>query len=108
MTDKHTFKQGDILVSTWGYSMRLVDFYHVDRVTAHSVCFRRMEATVCAGTGRSQGTKIPDLSFGAIPRQMGYMRRAKLCQGIWLIKNHNDSGCARLWDGKPVTFDHND
>ena len=52
--------EGDIFVSSWGYSMTLVDFYQVTKVskTGKSVNVRKLASKVVPGTStpRKAGT----------------------------------------------------
>lgn len=56
--------EGDIFVSSWGYSMTLVDFYQVTKVskTGKSVSVRRLASKVVSGNIDSPqgGYVIPD------------------------------------------------
>lgn len=47
----HSLKEGDIMVSSWGYSMTFVDFYVVTKTTANSVTLEEIGSKIVSGDG---------------------------------------------------------
>ena len=71
-------KQGDILVSSWGYEQTNVDFYEVVKVTAKTVTlipierkvqlkgFMRYEATPIPGSGKGKAFRITSYAIARL------------------------------------------
>lgn len=114
-TTPNPYKPGDIVTTTWGYSMTLVDFYEVVRVTACKVELRELEQTE-QQTGFLSGTTIPKPGCYASPNNGPFsVQPGQLCKvrpdGIILVPDYPGAGnynYAHKWDGQPRHFDHCD
>lgn len=90
-------KVGDILYTLWGYDMIIVDFYQVISRTPSTLLVRPLEAHMDGGfTGYC--TPIRNKFKGDKT-----IRVRRSTYGI-KIENHY----ARIWDGKPIMYDHLD
>lgn len=97
----HTLKIGDVLVSSWGYSMTLVDFYEVIEITKHGATLEKIGDTLVTGEAGYSGTLVAD------PAQ----RTGKTLKVRVPADNSpkvRDNGWARVWDGKPCYFNRMD
>lgn len=105
--ETNPFKVGDILCAEWGYSMSLVDFYEVSKVTPSSVQLKHLQDKVInADEWVQSGKKIPvkgkyerdtdvdGKTFRVIIRKWDNKPIIKI----------NSSIQAELWDGKPKTW----
>lgn len=98
------FKEGDVLVSTWGYDARLATFWKVLKVTAKTVKIVELKDQRHTGDW-FKGTSEPILNdnYGKVenPRIKDFRS-----DGVKCLKT-KDYGYAYLWDGKPVnTYNH--
>lgn len=89
----HDMKEGDILVSSWGYDQTNVDFYQVVGVSGKTVLIREISKKVVREErGADYVAPIPNKFIGAVlkkqPRQGGSVRL-------------NSFSNAYKWDGKP-------
>lgn len=114
-TTSNPYKPGDIVTTTWGYSMTLVDFYEVIRITPSKVELRELQQKE-EMTGFLSGTTIPVLGCYA-PENNGHysVKPGQLCKvrpdGLILIPSYPGSGdfnYAHKWSGKPKSFNHCD
>ena len=99
------YKVGDILSSTWGYSMQIVDYYQVIAVTPKMITVKQIAGKILDGDGM-RGTSVP-LPNVFIKKAYDWdvtEFKRKVLSGGYI--NINDSACARPWDGKPVYYDH--
>src|SRR5205085_2018154 len=55
----HTFKVGEIIYNTWGYSMTMVDFYVVVKTTKNFVWLQELQQTVDENTEYLAGRVAP-------------------------------------------------
>jgi len=101
-------KVGDILVSSWGYSMILNSWYQVVKRTAKTVTVREICSKTVNGNG-FQGESMP------IPDQFHVGANADVFHSKKLHHNGDrpfikmtDYEYAYLWDGTPEPFDHLD
>ena len=130
----HLLKVGDILVSSWGYSMIIVDFYKVIKVMPKMIEYVRIDEKDMVSTGFLCGTVMPDPdrerertdyvvisasgAKGPIKVRDTYRRRTMLQynllddgreHAVTVVKNHcSTHAVATLWNGKPVYFNHCD
>ena len=114
-TTSNPYKPGDIVTTTWGYSMTLVDFYEVVRVTACKVELRQLcqheEMTgFLSGETKPLPGQYEDYGNGPFS-----IREGQLCKvredGCILIPDYpggHDYNYARKWSGKPRHFNHCD
>lgn len=88
-------KQGDILVSSWGYEQTNVDFYEVVKVTAKTVTLVPIERKVqLKGFMRYTAMPIPGSGKGK-----AFRRRIIDCFGVPACRITNYA-FARLWNGE--------
>lgn len=92
-TNTHTFKVGDILVSSWGYDQTNIDFYEVLKVTKSTVSIRELQCDITV-TGFMCGNSVPLLG--------------EYSSGEVIVKRPKDGrvrlssyAVARLWNGQP-------
>lgn len=98
---------GKILVSVWGYSMRIVDFYAVVEETEKSLCVEKL-AVDEKGDGFLTGKSVPvsaktGESFRVYKRVSPVGRKYLLSSFGRGFKSYPS-----VWDGRPVRFDHCD
>lgn len=96
----HPFAIGDILVSTWGYSMTIVDFYRVEKITPKAVTIVRIGKRTDSGWS---GYAMPDPDRVIDPTPLRRML-GKPFHGEYSIRGYNSTSFARRWNGKPVYF----
>lgn len=116
-TTTNPYKVGDIVTTTWGYSMTIVDFYEVVRTTACKVELRQLKQDENY-TGFLSGETTPRLGEYEEPSNAPYsVHPGQLCKvredGIILIPAHfgyggHDMNYAGRWSGKPRHFNHCD
>ena len=106
-TQPAMFKEGDILFSSWGYSMRLVDFY---KVIGASKSFVKLAHLADYNSKQDEwgqaGYKMPKLDQ-IEPDSNVDGRRFKVHvrdDGKPFVKINNYEW-AEMWDGKPKAFD---
>ena len=100
---KNTFKVGDILSSSWGYSMTIVSWYQVIKVTPKTITVKEIEAKIIDGNGmHGESIPVPNLfsKRGLYPEQ-SFTRKVK---GDYI--NINESQTAWIWDGNPKYHNH--
>jgi hypothetical protein len=90
------FKEGTILVSSWGYDQTNVDFYQVVKAMGAMVLIRH----IASKTVREQGSSelvmpVPDKFTGPV------LKRKVGGSGQYLSVSVNRSESAYIWDGKP-------
>lgn len=102
--DPTTWQKGDILVTTGGYNMILVDFYEITAATGKSFKLKKLKDKIVSGNGM-QGECIPDEGHYDTREPEQTVRINKYNS----VKVGGTYGhYARLWDGKPEHFDHMD
>ncbi|WP_370791031.1 hypothetical protein [Bilophila wadsworthia] len=88
-------KQGDILVSSWGYEQTNVDFYEVVKVTAKTVTLIPIERKVqLKGFMRYEATPVPGSGKGK-----AFRRRIIDCFDVPACRI-TSYAIARLWNGE--------
>lgn len=99
------YKVGDILSSTWGYSMQIVDYYQVIAVTPKMITVREIAGKIVSGDGmRGESVPLPNVFVKkAYDWQLTEFKR-KVLHGGYI--NINESACARRWSGEPLYHDH--
>lgn len=112
LTTDNPYKVGDILVSSWGYSMIIVNFYEVTRVTAKKVELAELKQEQTQ-TGFLSGTTVPVL--GKYVEQDGgpcMVGKGKLFvvreSGSVVIPDYPGGRThiyAKKWDGRPRSYD---
>lgn len=99
-----TFKEGQILCAIWGYSMRLVSYWKVTKVTAHFATVIPLASEETA-EGFLTGTSVPIINK---IRPHGEVKRAKIHRRDGRPELRIESQCLRAWDGSPQHFNHCD
>lgn len=114
-TTSNPYKIGDIVTTCWGYSMAIVQFYEVTRVTACKVGLRELKQTEIYD-GFLSGTTTPRLGeyipYDGSPYsvQDGQLFKVRV-NGDILIPDYPGRGYfayARKWSGNPRRFNHCD
>lgn len=114
-TISNPYKVGDIVTTTWGYSMTLVDFYEVIRTTPSKVELRQLKQKEdMTGYLSGETTPLPG-QYEDYDRGPFSLREGQLCKvredGIILIPDYpggHDYNHAAKWSGKPKYFNHCD
>ena len=102
---------GDILYSQWGYSMVLVDFYKVIKVTPKMVTLVKIESKDDVVTGFLCGTVMPDptnLEKGRMGAPIVFTRKRRGPDGWGVCGDYHGHSSAHRWDGEPVSYNHCD
>ena len=96
------FKEGDILVSSWGYDQTNVDFYQVTKVLKKSVKIRKISSKMLpAGEGySSMSGMVVAVKDGFIEDSKEQLKRVSGFNGGGYVSLSSYSG-AYKWDGKP-------
>ena len=98
--DPSTWKPGDILSGTFGYSMTLPIFYYIVKRTTSQFTLVKMSKKIVSGHHNGSFEEVPDES--KLQKDLkGQEIRARL------PKNHGsylkvDGHYMHLWDGEPV------
>ncbi len=92
------FKLDQIICSSFGYDMTIVEFYVVARMTKASVWLRPIGRTVTGDDGRGEGRAVPDSSWQA-PDNNLFRKRIQHWDGVEGISD--SIKYFRIWDGKP-------
>lgn len=100
--DPTQWKVGDIVTAVFHYSMTLVEFYEIIKVTGKSFTFKKLKQKIASGNGM-QGTCEP------IPGEYDERDSKPVTARInkWGSVKIRDYYCY-WWDGKPEHFDHLD
>ena len=100
------FKMGDVLVSSWGYSMTIVNFYRVIGVTKTCVYLDKHKNKIVEGDGWSGKVVMSEFSDtgedSVIRRKVKTNYKGEPCVDI--------TECQRAykWDGTPKYFNNMD
>lgn len=93
---KNLLQVGDILVSSWGYDMTIVDFYEVVKVTAKTATIRPVSAHVTYGQCCSpQGGRV-------MPNHGDFIGEPETHRVNSSYVNIDSVRSARIWSGSPV------
>ena len=114
-TTSNPYKVGDIVTSTWGYSMTLVDFYEVVRVTPSKVELRELKQDAeydgyLSGHATPRPGEYEEPSNGPFSIQPGQLCKVRP-DGIIVIPSYpgaRDCNHAGKWNGQPKYFNHCD
>lgn len=100
-------KIGDVLVCSWGYSMTLVDFYKVVKVTAKSAYLAKMGSKVVEQDNYAGHSRV--MPSGICSTEKPLMRRIQKSRydGSLYCKI-TDYQYARPWDGNSKYFNDMD
>ena len=100
-------KVGDILVCSWGYSMSLVDFYKVVKVTAKSAFLLKMGNKTVEHDSYGMYSRVMPSEICTTDKPL--MRRIQRSHYDGeLYCKITDYQYARKWDGQSKYFNDND
>ncbi len=100
---EHNYKVGDILSSSWGYSMTIVNYYQVVKTTPKMITVREIAGKLVSGDGmRGESVPVPNAFVPKKSYQPAEFHRL-VVRGMISI---NESERAGLWDGEPMYHDH--
>ena len=92
------FEIGQVVCSSYGYNMTIVEFYLVDRMTKSNVWLRPIGRIVKNDDGRGDGTAEPSLDFKAAD-SLVFRKKIQLSDGKQYVSDSMKH--FRIWDGKP-------
>ena len=92
------FELNQVICSSFGYDMTIVEFYVVARMTKASVWLRPISRIVTGDDGRGEGKAIPDTSVQA-PDCNIFRKRIQRYDSIEGISD--SIKYFRIWDGRP-------
>ena len=95
------FELGQIVCSSYGYDMTLVEYYVVTRMTKASVWLRCIGTIVTGDDGRGEGKAMPDTSWQASDDKV-FRKRIQLSEGKQYVSD--SIKYFRIWDGKPQYY----
>ena len=100
------FEVGQIVCSSYGYDMTLVEFYVVTRMTKATVWLRCISSIVSNDDGRGNGRAVPDMTslkpdspFQHVPV---FRKKIQVSNGRQYISD--PLKCFSIWDGKPQYY----
>jgi len=101
------FEVGQIVCSSYGYDMTLVEYYVVTRMTKASVWMRCINTIVTGDDGRGEGKAVPDMKSleADSPYQYVPVFRKKIQHyesGKQYVSDSIKYFC--IWDGKPQYY----
>jgi hypothetical protein len=107
--DPSTPKVGDILYSSWGYSMTIVDFYKVLKVTpsGKSVSVQRLQSKTVEGHAGYEGYVMPT-EHEATDRDTFFRNKRVSPSGQGYSITLTSCQTAFTWDGKKKYFNRMD
>ena len=92
------FELNQIICSSFGYDMTIVEFYVVARMTKASVWLRPIGRNVTGDDGRGEGKAVPDSSWQASDNNV-FRKRIQHWDNVEGISD--SIKYFRIWDGKP-------
>jgi len=95
----NTFKQGDILYSSWGYDQINIDFYKVIKISKTMVTVISIGKVYLEKENEYEDMVYPDL-LSQNAHQKSFRRKIKTFNNI-LYVNITDYETAKLWDNEP-------
>ncbi len=102
--NKHTLQVGDILVTSWGYTMTFVHFFKVTKfLTPTKIIVASIGERAVKGSLGYNGTKVPEPS--QVGREQTVFVRNNGCK---VVLDSGVASSAYLWDGSPQWFNHMD
>ena len=93
------FEVGQIVCSSYGYNMTIVEFYLVDRMTKSNVWLRPIGRIVKNDDGRGDGTAEPSLDFKAADSLVFRKKIQHYDSGNQYVSDSIKS--FSIWDGRP-------
>jgi hypothetical protein len=105
----HDYKEGDVIVHTWGYDQTNATFYQVVRVTTSSVWIKKLNTNKTYDGESMTGTATPKKDDFAHPEQPPLRRKPyyfNYSGGEWLVTINSYTAGAEHWNGTPVHTSH--
>lgn len=113
---------GDILVNVWGYSMTIVDYYRVVKISPKSVVIEPCASKTVEGSeGYLSGQAVPaaevsitnvnDMIDGKVKQYRVYRREnidGRPDYYVGSLDGYSTVHYFTLWDGRPRSFNHCD
>lgn len=96
------FEVGQIVCSSYGYDMTLVEYYVVTRMTKASVWLRPINTIVTGDDGRGEGKAMPDASWQASDSKVFRKKIQRYESGKQYVSD--TIKYFRIWDGKPQYY----
>jgi len=93
------FELNQIICSSYGYNMTIVDYYVVARITKASVWLRPIGRIVTGDDGQGEGKAMPDASVQAADCNIFRKRIQHWDDGSQYISD--SIKYFRIWDGRP-------
>ncbi len=93
------FETNQIVYSSFGYDMTIIEFYLIDRMTKSSVWLRPIGRIVKNDDGRGDGTAEPSLESKAADNLVFRKRIQHSCDGCQYISDSIKS--FSIWNGRP-------
>ena len=93
------FEVGQIVCSSYGYNMTIVEFYLVDRMTKSNIWLRPIGRIVKNDDGKGDGTAEPSLDFKAADSLVFRKKIQVSPDGCQYISDTMKS--FSIWDGRP-------
>lgn len=93
------FEIDQIVCSSYGYNMTIVEFYVVDRISKSSVWLRPIGRIVKDDEGRGDGTAEPSLDFKAANSMVFRKKIQHSSDGFQYISDNLKT--YSIWDGRP-------
>ena len=95
------FELGQIVCSSYGYYMTLVEYYVVTRMTKASVWLRPINCIVTGDDGRGEGRAMPDSSWQASDDKV-FRKKIQVSEGKQYVSD--SIKYFRIWGGKPEYY----
>lgn len=93
------FEIDQIVCSSYGYNMTIVEFYVVDRISKSSVWLRPIGRHVKNDDGKGDGTAEPSLDFKAANSMVFRKKIQHSSDGFQYISDNLKA--YSIWDGRP-------
>ena len=97
------FEVGQIVCSSYGYNMTIVEYYVVTRLTKASVWLRCIRTIVTGDDGRGEGKAMPDMKSLESDSPYQYCpvfrKKIQVSEGKQFVSDSMKH--FRIWDGKP-------
>ena len=108
-------KAGDMYVAKWGATMFLATFVEITRVSGSRVYYRYRKNKTVGNDGYGQPKVVPDVEFPSSEEEqysrleLNHDTQTYTFRGPTRPEKGTDYRVRfQLWDGRPITEDHND
>lgn len=95
------FELGQIVCSSYGYDMTLVEYYVVTRMTKASVWLRPINTIITGDDGRGEGKAMPDASWQASDSKV-FRKKIQVSDSKQYVSD--TIKYFRIWDGTPQYY----